>query len=293
MSMLSQNTYWRQSLALDVGTAGIRLATGMHRLIEQSSKTVAKRALCGGVVIDGEALVAVLKPLLAQGLTFGIVKPRILACAPSDVSRPERELLVDSIFRSGASSVVVIPEPIAAAVGGGIDVSSPYAQMVIDIGEGVTDCAVIRSSKIRTTCAVRIGCATMRREIVLAADRSGKSTITDEEAEELMRSFGVVHSKVAAQSAVDAIQSAYAMEPVVEKLTDTVGSFLLDLPHSLGCEIIESGIWLTGGGALIPGIRERLEEKTGISVTIVDNPRIAVVEGARVILPVVTALNRW
>jgi len=87
--------------------------------------------------------------------------------------------------------------------------------------------------------------------------------------------------------------SSYAMEPVVEKLIDTVDAFLRDMPHYLGCEIIESGIWLTGGGALIPGIRERLEEKTGISVTIVNNPRIAVVEGARVILPIVTALNRW
>jgi rod shape-determining protein MreB len=79
----------------------------------------------------------------------------------------------------------------------------------------------------------------------------------------------------------------------VKTLLDMVSSFLRDLPHNLGCEIIESGIWLTGGGALIPGIRERLEDQTGINVTIVDNPRQAVVEGARVILPVVTALNRW
>ena len=280
-------------MALDVGTATIRVATGMHRLIEQVSATAAKRALSGGVVVDGEVFVAILKPLLAKVRAFGIVKPRVLACAPSDVKRSERELLVDSILRSGASSVVVIPEPIAAAVGGGVDVSSPYAQMVIDIGEGVTDCAVIRSSKISTTCAVRIGCATMRREIVLAAVRSGKPTITDEEAEELMRSYGVLRSGVSGQSSFGAEQSAYAMEPVVTKLIGTVNSFLRDVPHVLGCEIIESGIWLAGGGALIPGIRERLEDQTGIGVTIVGNPRRAVVEGARLILPIVAALNRW
>ncbi len=293
MSLLSQHAFWRQNLALDVGTASVRVGTGTRCLIEHPSATASKRALFGGVVVDGEALVAILKPMLAQGRAFGVVKPRVLACAPSDVNRLERELLIDSIISSGASSVVVIPEPLAAAVGSGIDVSSPYGQMVIDIGEGVTDCAVIQSSKIRTTCAVRIGCARMRREIVLAAQKSGDSTITDQEAEEFLRVHGVARSRLEPQSSGAVSRSAYALGAVVEKLMDTVNSFLLDLPHSLGCEIIESGIWLTGGGALIPGMRERLEEHTGISVTIVDNPRIAVVEGARVILPVVTALNQW
>lgn len=281
MSLLSQHAFWRQNLALDVGTATIRMGTGMHRMIEQPSGIATKRALCGGVVVDGEALVTVLKPLLAQGRVFGIVKPRVLACAPSDVNRSERELLVDSIICSGASSVVVIPEPLAAAIGSGIDVSSPYAQMVIDIGEGVTDCAVIQSSKIRTTCAVRVGCAMMRRDLVKAAKRNGNSTISDEDAERILRTDGV------------GLSAAGCRLPAVERLIDTVNSFLLDLPHSLGCEVIESGIWLTGGGALIPGMRERLEEQTSISVRIVENPRTAVVEGARVILPVVTALNQW
>lgn len=133
----------------------------------------------------------------------------------------------------------------------------------------------------------------MRREIVLAAERSGKTLITDEEAEELLRTHGVLYFNTDSQSPAVAEPSAYAVEPVVELLIATVDSFLRDMPHELGSEIIESGIWLTGGGALITGIRERLEEQTGISVTIVDNPRIAVVEGARVIMPVVTALNQW
>lgn len=289
---LPQQFFRGQNIALDVGTATIRVGLGMHRMIEQPSTTADKRALCGGVVVDGEALVAILKPLLAQGRTFGIMKPRVLACAPSDVSNLERKLLIDSIFRSGASSVVVIPEPIAAAVGSGVDVSSAYSQMVVDIGEGVTDCAVIKASKIRTTCAVRIGCAMMRQKIVAAAERAGRS-VTNAEAEELLRTHGVMHTKAARQSAAFAQHATIAVEPVVDKLIEMINSFLLDLPPSLGCEIIESGIRLTGGGALIAGIRERLEEQTGIAITIADNPRAAVVEGARVILPVVTALNQW
>ena len=79
----------------------------------------------------------------------------------------------------------------------------------------------------------------------------------------------------------------------MEEILATIDSFLRGLTHSLGCEIIDSGIWLSGGGALIPGIRERIEERIGINVRIVGKPLLAVIEGARVILPVVTALNQW
>lgn len=292
MSLLSSHKFWRQDVALDVGTATTRVAIGMHRLIEQSSETAVKRALRGGVVVDGDAAVAFLKPLLAQVRAFGVVGPRVLACAPSDVKPNERELLMESLLKAGASSVVVIPEPLAAAVGAGIDVSSPYAQMVIDIGEGVSDCAIIQSSKILVTRAVRIGCATMRREIVRELERSGNKTVNDEEAEEILQTYGVAVFD-SDHSAFGRMQSASAVVPVVEEILAVIDSFVLDLPHILGCEIIDSGIWLSGGGALIPGIRERIEERTGINVRIVGKPLFAVIEGARVILPVVAALNQW
>lgn len=294
MSFLSQFTCRGQGIALDVGTATMRVATGMQRLREHPSVTGKKPALCGGVIVDGEAAVTILKPLLAQVRTFGQTKTQVLACAPSDVSHMEQQLLIESILSSGASSVIVIPEPFAAAIGCGIDVSSPHAQMVIDIGEGVTDCAVIRAGKIQTTCAVRLGCATMRREIVCAGGaKGGKPIITDEEAEELLRTYGVAHSLIDHQSATGSEQEAIpAVEQVVEQLTTEASSFLRDMPHSLGCEIIESGIWLTGGGALIPGIRERLEAQTGIGVTLVGNPLSAVVEGARALLPYIADMNR-
>lgn len=293
MSLISSHKFWRQDVALDVGTATTRVAIGMHRLIECPSETAVKRALRGGVVVDGDAAVAFLKPLLAQVRVFGVVGPRVLACAPSDVKPNEREQLIDSIIKAGASSVVVIPEPLAAAVGAGIDVSSPYAQMVIDIGEGVSDCAVIQSSKILATRAVRIGCAGMRREIVRDEKQRRIKPVTDEEAEKILRTSGVALSASDRPAVSVQAESVSSLEAVVEEICGAINSFLLDLPHILGCEIIDSGIWLSGGGALVPGIRERLEERTGITVRIVENPLYAVIEGARVILPVVTALNQW
>ena len=280
---------WRQHVALDVGTATIRITTGMAPIIEQPSHIGARCALRDGVVIDDETARLILQPLLERTRKFGIIKPNVLACAPSDANKEERELLIDSIMKAGAASIYLIPEPLAAAIGAGVDVSSSYAQMVIDLGEGVTDCAVIRSGKICVTCAVRVGCARMRRAIVAATQESGCTDADDTLGNMLMQTCGCDRSIVHPGS----ILTATALQPVLEELADTIQEFLRDLPHDLGCEIIESGICLTGGGALIPGVREFFEQRTGISVTMAHTPRASVVEGARAILPVILTLNQW
>lgn len=289
MEFMSQGKFWQHNVAVDVGTATTRVAIGAHRLLEHPSGLAAKRALSAGVVVDAETTVSLLRPLLAQARRFGVVKPCVLACAPSDVSGDERRLLVESITAAGASSIVVIPEPLAAMVGGGVEVSSPYAQMIIDIGEGVTDCAITQSSRIRETCAVRLGCASMRQAI-RSAFRKQNQIISDEEAETHLRSCGISLSGTLSETGRRVVS---AVETVAVRITETIDSFLRTLPHALGCEVIESGIWLTGGGALLPGLRAGIESRTGISVRCVGNPRTAVVEGARAILPVVSALNQW
>jgi len=98
--------------------------------------------------------VAVLEPILDGMKSIGILRPQAVACAPTDAAANEREMIIDIVSRAGTSAVVVVPEPLAAAIGGGIDVSSTYSQMVIDIGEGVTDCAIIKSGKIIETSAM-------------------------------------------------------------------------------------------------------------------------------------------
>lgn len=285
MIPLLKPTYWRPHVALDVGTATTRIAAG-SRLLEQPSVIDGKRALRGGVVVDGEAASHILKPLLDRARVCGIVKPCVLACAPSDARYEERQLLVDSIMRSGAASAEVIPEPLAAAIGAGIDVSSPYARMVVDIGEGVTDCAIISSSEIRVSCAVRTGCARMRSAIVKDL---GCGEYGEEFADHLMRRCGLARYP----EEVGSITVAASMELVLEEIACKLSSFLRDLPAEMGCDVIDSGICLTGGGALIPGVRRFLEERTGISISVADNPRQSVVEGARAILPVMLMLNRW
>lgn len=253
--MLMDNTRlqlwnWRQQVALDLGTATIRIAAGRGAVFERSSCLGEREGLRGGVIVDQTMVVQLLKPLLDRTRLFGIVKPCVLACAPSDVNRIERARLTQAVLDAGAASVYVIPEPLAAAVGAGLDVSSSYAQVVVDIGAGVTDCALIRMSRIQATAAVRIGCSQLQQ---------------------------------------DAARPQFARERVAGLLE----GFLHNLSPKIGCEAIENGICLTGGGALIPGLPAFLEARTGITVTPAATPCYCVVEGARAILPVVVMLNLW
>lgn len=288
MNSTFKSTHWRQHIALDVGTATTRIAAGQSSIAERPSLIGCKRALRDGVVVDGEAVSFILEPFFSLARRFGILKPCVLACAPSNVQDEERQMLADSIMKAGAFSVSIIPEPLAAAIGSGLDVSSPYAQMVIDIGEGVTDCAVIRSSKILVTSAIRVGCERMRQAILDEGPKYGCSHIDDTYADMLMHRCGLARSAEHAGS----LFVASAVQPVFKEIAATIDSFLKDLPHEVGCEVIDSGISLTGGGALIPGIKTYLEQRTGIAVTVASNPRAAVVEGARTIVPVALFLNQ-
>lgn len=291
MAFMPQGKFWKHNVAVDVGTATTRVAIGDHRLLEQPSCASSKQALYAGVVVDPETTVTILRPLLAQARMFGIVKPCVLACAPSDVTCDERKLLIESLTGAGAASIVVIPEPLAAMVGAGVEVSSPYAQMIIDIGEGVTDCAITQSSRIQETCSIRLGCAAMRHMIRSALQKQNVM-IPDETAESHLRTCGI--SLTGFDSFSESRKKILtAIESVTGKMIETIDSFLKTIPHTLGCEIIENGIWLTGGGALIPGLRSSIEQRIGITVRRVSNPRSAVVEGARAILPVISTLNQW
>lgn len=283
------HNHWRQHVALDVGTSATRIASGTKAFLVRPSVVEGRPALANGVVVDPEAVLHVLKPLLDRARVFGILKPCVLACSPSDALPEERALLTDVIMKAGAATVSLIPEPLAAAIGSGLDVASPYAQMVIDIGEGVTDCAIILSGKMITTCAIRQGCSHMRSSIIKTAQNNGWTISDEDHAELLMRTHGIRREPTVTGSTITAI----GLQPVIEKIALTANSFLKDLPDHLMCDVIDSGICLTGGGSLIPGLKDFLERHLGISINGASNPLESVAEGARAILPVIIALNEW
>ncbi|GAM10857.1 protein MreBH [Geobacter sp. OR-1] len=306
MAQLWGRPVWRPDIAIDLGTATIRVASKLHGPIVCPSETGTISALCSGVVVNIEAVVAILEPILSETRSMGILRPRAVVCAPTDASISEREAIVESVSRAGASSVVVIPEPLAAAVGGKVDISSPYAQMVVDIGEGVTDCAIIRAGKIVGTAAVRGGCSALRKAIQTEIYRRRNFRILKHHAEEILR-IGLAEqsddarlaypaSENTASSVVSLISPEEAWQavwPAVETITDMIKTFLKDVPHSLGSEIIDNGIHLTGGGALLAGMRGIIQSETKVLVAPVYNPLEAVVLGARAMLPIVAMLNMW
>ena len=220
MRSMFKSTHWRQHIALDVGTAMTRIATGQSSLAERPSLIGCKRALRDGVVVDGEAVSSILEPFFALARRFGILKPCVLACAPSNAKDEERQMLTDSIMKAGAFSVSIIPEPLAAAIGSGLDVSSPYAQMVIDIGEGVTDCAVIRSSKILVTSAIKVGCGRMRQAIENEGPKYGCVHIDGTYADMLLHRCGLARSAEHAGS----LFAATAIQPIFKEIANTIGT---------------------------------------------------------------------
>lgn len=323
-------------LAIDLGTANTRLYARGHGLIADEPTLVkiqpetglveavgAKAArlskhdrfaysvspLHAGVVADVDAATTLLKSFLGRAQKLGVLKPRALACAPTDACDEERAALVEATRRAGASAVVVVPEPMAAAIGAGLDVSSPYAQMLVDIGDGVTDIAVIRSGALITTYAVRTACSDLRHCVSqMVAFRYGVLLFQDE-AERLTQMVGASrdyeHERLFLTEGTDmltgeplnlCVSSHDVMEAVeqpLEIIVDAIHKTVRDLPLQTSCEVIENGICLTGGGAQLQGISERLARATSLNVRAAADPMRAVINGARQMLKVGIATGIW
>lgn len=306
MMHLARESLRSSDMAIDLGTAATRVAAGAQLIRERRSASGERRALAGGVVIDPEAAVEVLRPILWHARRWmGFSRVRALACAPTDATAEERGALSDCIARAGAAAVFISPEPLAAAIGAGVDVGSQYAKLIIDIGEGVTDCAVIRSAQIVTSLAVRTGCADLRagiREHIFKTHRAG---IGDDAAERLLRAAGVggngchelaISCSRAGEPRSLVLQTAKlkaAIAPRVEKILECVRALLRDLPPRLAVEVIEDGIFLTGGGALLKGMAQQIARVAQVDVHVAAEPLRSVVCGARSMLPAVGTLRLW
>jgi rod shape-determining protein MreB len=260
-----------------------------------------------GVIADVQATSDLLQPLIgrARGRFNVYNKPRVLICAPSGTRDDEREALVEATRRAGAASVSVAPEPLAAAIGAGLDVSSEYAQMLVDIGDGITDIAVIRSGRLVTTKSMRRACSDMHRAVRVQVARDHGVKLYAREAERLTRILGATRESVRDASLVvcgrdnrtggkttariTSEEVCTAIDPVILEIVGLVRSVVNELPATTACEVIESGISLTGGGATLKGLSAFIASETSLDVRPADDPLRAVIEGARQMLTVAIA----
>jgi rod shape-determining protein MreB len=315
------------SIALDLGTANTRIYTSeFGKITEEPSwvryiaenkeqpvsdeyiayinSRLVSTPLRGGVIVDIKSAITLLKPLVKQTRKW-LMPPTTLACAPTDTSEKERKLLTEAVLHAGAANVAIIPEVWAAAIGAGIDVSLPRAQVLIDIGEGVTDMAVIRDGRLFSTSAVRIACSDLQKAVRTAVLSKYKVILAPVEAERLTHEISALAqqessvSRPISVSGIDIVKRCRvhveihsgdiitALKPVIQKILKLIVESLQRLPENISCEIGESGICLTGGGACISGMDSLIASKTQLPVKIAPDPLHSVIHGAG------QALNCW
>jgi rod shape-determining protein MreB len=170
----------------------------------------------------------------------------------------------------------VVPEPLAAAIGAGVDISSEYAQLIVDIGDGVTDAAVISNGTICRSSAIRFGCAEIRRSVSEWLLWQREITVDDDAADRIVRAYCAGESRDDDLGAV--------IDPALDTISAFVAGFLRGLPDSLAVEVIESGVHLTGGGSLLRALVKKIESATRLRAFRAADPLHAVVAGARAML---------
>jgi rod shape-determining protein MreB len=268
-------------------------STGATGLASEGSFPV--RPLRDGVVRDVQCAGWLLSVMLRRARGLSLVRPTVLACVPSDADADEIEALCEALRHAGAARVTVVPEPLAAALGAGLDLSSPHAQMLVDVGEGVTDVAVVRNGLVDETLAVRVGCSGLRAAVMDRIASILGVVPSEARAEELVRraqqdgvgaalsvklTLEPAHVSRTGTASFDREVITAAMEPVVDTIVEGVREACRRLSAEASCEVIQNGLWLTGGGACLPLLVERISRGTGIQARVAADPLHAVIRGA-------------
>ena len=257
---------------------------------------VAVRPLRDGVISDYDITERMLKYFIRKTCGSGrFFKPKIMVCVPSGVTEVEKRAVREAATQAGGKDVYLMEEPVAAAIGAGIDISKPDGVMVIDIGGGTTDIAVISLGGIVASTSVKMAGDKFDESIIKYMRKVHKLYIGERTAEELKLTIGTAYPREETVSkecrgrdlvtglpkSVE-ITSDEMMEALEEPLTticEAVHNVLERTPPELAADISNSGIIVTGGGALMYGIDRRIEERTGIKVTIAEDPKSCVAIG--------------
>ena len=213
-----------------------------------------------------------------------IFSPRIMICIPSQVTEVEKKAVIDAASQAGAKKVYLIEEPIAAAIGAGIDISKPCGNMVVDIGGGTTDIAVISLGGSVVSESLKIAGDKLDEAIVKYIKKKHNVMIGERTAEDLKINIGCVYPKIQDMEMdvrgrdlitglpkTITIHSSEMLEALIEPammIVDSVHSVLEKTPPELAADISDRGIYMTGGGCLVDGLDKLIQAKTGINVMI-------------------------
>ncbi|NSW90194.1 MAG: rod shape-determining protein [Firmicutes bacterium] len=279
-------------VAIDKNTNKI-LAVGeeARRMLGRTpGNIVAIRPLRDGVISDYDITEKMLKYFLNKVLgnrLFKLIKPRLMVCVPSGVTEVERRAVIDAAIQAGARKIYLIEEPIAAAIGAGIDISKACGSMVVDIGGGTTDIAVISLGGIVVSTSIKIAGDKFDEAIVRYMRKKHNIMIGERTAEELKINIGTVYPRVQEVTmdvrgrnlitglpktiTVTSTEIMEALEEPISAVVEAVHTVLERTPPELAADIGDRGIIMTGGGCLIYGLDKLIQKETGINVIIAED----------------------
>lgn len=285
-------------VAIDIKSGEI-LATG-HEAKEMLGRTPeqikAVRPLKDGVIADFTATQLMLKNLIKKvGQRYNIGRPRVVVGVPSGITEVEERAVEESVIQAGAKEVYLIEEPMAAAIGASLNVAEPTGNIIVDIGGGTTEVAVISLGGIVTSNSLRVAGDELDEDIVNYIKREMNLAIGETTAEQIKIQIGCAMPLMTEMSmevrgrdltdglprnvTITSVQIEEAMKESISKIVDIVKATLEKTPPELASDIIERGIVLAGGGALIQNLDKLLSNETGMPVYIAEQPLDCVVRG--------------
>jgi rod shape-determining protein MreB len=257
---------------------------------------IAVRPLRDGVISDYDITERMLKYFIKKSVGGSkFFRPKIMICVPSGVTEVEKRAVIEAATQAGGKSVFLMEEPVAAAIGAGLEISEPDGKMVVDIGGGTTDVAVMSLGTIVESSSVKIAGDELDDAITKYMRQEHKLYIGERTAEEMKMRVGTAFPREESVSyeckgrdlvtglpkavTITSEQMMEALNDPIQVITETIHAVLEKTPPELGADITENGIMLTGGGALLYNLDKRIESRTHIKVHIAEEPKSCVAVG--------------
>lgn len=286
-SVVAYNLEKKQAVAVGV--------EAKNMLGRTPSNIIAIRPLKDGVIADFEITEMMLKYFIQKTLSKGVFKPRIVVGIPSGITGVERRAVVEASQRAGAREAYIIEEPMAAAIGAGLPIDEPKGCLIIDIGGGTTEVAVISLGGMVVAKSLRVAGDELDDVIMEYCKKEYNLLIGERTAEDIKINIGSAYPLKEEKSMevrgrdlitglpkslnLTSVEIRKVLNPIVDQITETIRLTAEQTPPELASDIMERGAMLAGGGALLKGLDKYISEKLKIPVYLAENPLLSVAEG--------------
>ena len=268
---------------------------------------VAIRPLREGVISDYDMTERMLKEFLRKVAGFMVFKPRVIICVPSGITEVEERAVVDAGIQSGCRRVYLIEETVAAAIGAGIDITKPDGHMVVDIGGGTADIAVISLGGVVESASIKVAGDQFNEAVVKYMRRKHNILVGEGTAEKMKIAIGCVYPKeeetfmdvkgrclltgLPKTITVSSAEMLEAFEEPTESILESIHAVLERTPPELVADVSTNGIMMTGGGSLVSGFDKLITSRTGIATSVAENAIACVAEGTGKSLDMITDMQ--